>query len=56
MKAPNREQLAMRAYELFNDEYLIEQWIEKSLALYQSGKHLILTGHYPKKGNTNGKR
>jgi hypothetical protein len=45
---PTIRQLVMRSYQLFDDYELRRQWVKQSHYLYQSKKHILLTGKYPK--------
>ena len=47
-QVPTIRQLVMRSYELFDDYELRRQWVKQSHYLYQSKKHILLTGRYPK--------
>jgi hypothetical protein len=46
--APTRKELINRSYVLFDDWHLRIEWVKQSLYLYETGKHLALTGKYPK--------
>lgn len=50
---PSQADLRIRAYQLFENEYMAEQWIKNSLWLYKTGKHVLLTGKYPFKETKN---
>lgn len=44
---PNKQQLIERAKRFYPDSKALQtQWIQASTYLYESGKHLLLTGRF----------
>jgi len=48
MHVPTLRELIARSYDLFEDWHLRRQWVKQSFYLYQSKKHIVLTGKYPR--------
>ena len=46
---PTLRQLVERSYDLFSDYELRRKWVKQSHYLYQSKKHILLTGKYSNK-------